>query len=232
MRAMILAAGRGERMRPLTDNTPKPLLKVGGEPLIGWHLKRLRSAGISEIVINHAWLGNQIEAALKDGSDYGVSLAYSAEGAQGLETAGGIATALPLLGDKPFLVVNGDVLTDMDFSVAEVCAERLRASGMLAHLWVVENPEHNLQGDFSLLDDGMVASASGGGRRVTFSGIGVYDPALFCGVPPGQPSKLAPVLRSAMDKGLVTGTLHEGLWLDVGTVDRLAEADRLAGSWV
>ena len=142
MKAMILAAGRGERMRPLTDRTPKPLLLAGGEPLIGWHLRRLRAAGISQIVINHAWLGAQIEATLGDGAAYGVHIAYSPEGGKGLETAGGIATALPLLGDAPFLVINGDVLTDIDFQAAIRIADALPQSGKLAHLWLVPHPPH------------------------------------------------------------------------------------------
>ena len=143
MKAMILAAGRGERMRPLTDHTPKPLLEVAGTPLIGWHLRRLRKAGFTEIVINHAWLGQQIEDTLKDGSAYGVHIAYSPERAGGLETAGGIATALPLLGNEPFLVVNGDVLTDIDFQAARLAAQRMQEHNFLAHLWLVDNPPHH-----------------------------------------------------------------------------------------
>lgn len=143
MKAMILAAGRGERMRPLTDHTPKPLLEVAGTPLIGWHLRRLQQAGFTEIVINHAWLGQQIEDTLKDGSDYGVRIAYSPERAGGLETAGGIATALPLLGNEPFLVVNGDVLTDIDFQAARLAAQRMQEHNLLAHLWLVDNPPHH-----------------------------------------------------------------------------------------
>lgn len=149
MKAMILAAGRGERMRPLTDHTPKPLLKVAGTPLIGWHLRRLQQAGFTEIVINHAWLGQQIEDTLKDGSDYGVRIAYSPERAGGLETAGGIATALPLLGDEPFLVVNGDVLTDIDFQAARLTAKRMQEHNLLAHLWLVDNPPHHPEGDLA-----------------------------------------------------------------------------------
>ncbi|WP_312267571.1 N-acetylmuramate alpha-1-phosphate uridylyltransferase MurU [Neisseria sp.] len=232
MKAMILAAGRGERMRPLTDRHPKPLLPVGREPLIGWHLRRLKEAGITEIVINHAWLGRQIEETLQDGAAYGASIAYSAEGEKGLETAGGIATALPLLGDEPFLVVNGDVLTDIDFTAAKQRAASLRSQRHLAHLWLVGNPEHNPSGDFALADSGMVRSTGeSGGRMLTFSGIGVYDPALFADTPPHQAAKLAPLLRAAMDAGQVSGEAHSGLWLDVGTPERLAEADRLAQAW-
>ena len=230
MRAMILAAGRGERMRPLTDTCPKPLLKVGSEPLIGWHLRRLKAAGIEEIVINHAWLGQQIEETLGNGAAYGVSIAYSAEGAQGLETAGGIATALPLLGEEPFLVINGDVLTDIDFTLASAQAAKLSAEQRLAYLWLVQNPAHNPQGDFVLQTDGAVLS-TGAGEALTFSGMGVYHPALFHDTPPKQAAKLAPLLRAAMEAGKVQGVKHEGLWLDVGTVERLAEAERLAASW-
>lgn len=230
MRAMILAAGRGERMRPLTDTCPKPLLKVGSEPLIGWHLRRLKAAGIEEIVINHAWLGQQIEETLGNGAAYGVSIAYSAEGAQGLETAGGIATALPLLGEEPFLVINGDVLTDIDFTLASAQAAKLSAEQRLAYLWLVQNPAHNPKGDFVLQTDGVVLS-TGAGEALTFSGMGVYHPALFHDTPPKQAAKLAPLLRAAMEAGKVQGVKHEGLWLDVGTVERLAEAERLAASW-
>ena len=161
MKAMILAAGRGERMRPLTDTTPKPLLQVGREPLIGWHLRRLAAAGIREIVINHAWLGKQIEDTLGNGTTYGVHITYSAEGGQGLETAGGIATALPLLGNDPFLVINGDILTDIDFSEAVRQSETLLSDG-LAYLWLTTNPPHNPTGDFSLLSDGLIRSEGDG----------------------------------------------------------------------
>ena len=225
MKAMILAAGRGERMRPLTDTTPKPLLQVGREPLIGWHLRRLKAAGIEEIVINHAWLGRQIEERLGSGADYGVSIAYSPEGGQGLETAGGIATALPLLGNEPFLVVNGDVFTDIDFAAAHQ-AETLLSDG-LAHLWLTANPPHHPEGDFVLRQDGCVHS-EGEGVRLTFSGCGLYCPELFAATPPHQAAKLAPLLRLAMTQNRVGGTHHTGLWLDVGTQERLEEARRLA----
>lgn len=231
MKAMILAAGRGERMRPLTDTCPKPLLKAGGEPLIGWHLRRLKAAGFDEIVINHAWLGRQIEETLGNGAAYGVRIAYSPEGEKGLETAGGIATALPLLGDTPFLVVNGDVMTDIDFHAAFAVAEALQQQRMLAHLWLVDNPPHNSAGDFALLDNGSIASSCDNGTALTFSGMGVYHPALFADTPPRQAAKLAPLLRAAMDSGCVSGEHHHGLWLDVGTVERLAEADKLAQDW-
>ncbi|MGL6069928.1 N-acetylmuramate alpha-1-phosphate uridylyltransferase MurU [Craterilacuibacter sp.] len=231
MRAMILAAGRGERMRPLTDHTPKPLLPVAGQPLIGWHLQRLAAAGIREVVINHAWLGAQIEAVLAEGAAYGVSIRYSAEGESGLETAGGIATALPLLGDAPFLVINGDVLTDIDFAALAQQAALLDGKTRLAHLLLVDNPPHNAAGDFGLLDSGMLSADPLAGRGLTFSGVGAYHPALFAGTPPGQPAKLAPLLRRAMAAGQVSGAHHTGVWLDVGTPERLAEADRLARQW-
>lgn len=229
MKAMILAAGRGERLRPLTDTCPKPLLRVGGEPLIGHHLRRLGAAGFEEIVINHAWLGGQIEAALGTGSAYGVRIAYSPEGAQGLETAGGIATALPLLGDAPFVVVNGDVLTDFDFQAARAAAAQLQPSQLLAHLWLVANPPHNPQGDFALA--GAWADGERKRNRLTFSGIGVYHPALFADTPPHRPAKLAPLLRRAMAARQVGGAYFDGLWLDVGTPERLAEAGCIATAW-
>lgn len=226
MKAMILAAGRGERMRPLTDTTPKPLLKVGGEPLIGWHLRRLKAAGIGEIVINHAWLGRQIEDTLGNGEAYGVKISYSPEGGKGLETAGGIATALPLLGNEPFLVINGDILTDIDFSAAHQ-AEELLAGGT-AFLWLVDNPPHHPQGDFALAADGLVQAQ--GGRMLTFGGCGLYRPCFFDGLVPHRAAKLAPLLRAAMGRRQVFGTYHSGLWLDVGTVGRLAEAERLVSN--
>ncbi len=231
MKAMILAAGRGERMRPLTDHTPKPLLKVGSEPLIGWHIRRLKNAGFTEIVINHAWLGEQIEATLGNGAQYGVSIAYSPESTGGLETAGGIATALPLLGDAPFLVINGDVLTDIDFNAARQAAASLQTSNLLAHIWLVPNPPHNPEGDFSISPDGQVHSNKTEGNALTFSGIGIYHPDLFQNTPPNQIAKLAPLLREAMNQHRVTGEQHNGLWLDVGTTERLKIANELAANW-
>ncbi|MDK4687988.1 N-acetylmuramate alpha-1-phosphate uridylyltransferase MurU [Kingella negevensis] len=232
MKAMILAAGRGERMRPLTDTTPKPLLHAGGKPLIGWHLHRLKAAGITEIVINHAWLGQQIEDTLGDGSAYGVNIAYSPEGGQGLETAGGIATALPLLGNEPFLVINGDVLTDIDFQAAKHIAQTLPEKQLLAHLWLVPNPPHNTKGDFALQENGLLNADAAQGKSGTFSGAGVYLPALFANTPAREPAKLAPLLRQAMNAQQVSGEWHCGLWLDVGTPERLAEADKLARSGI
>lgn len=230
MKAMILAAGRGERMRPLTDHTPKPLLPVGGQPLIAWHIQRLAAAGFGDIVINHAWLGEKIETALGDGSRYGVRLAYSRE-ATALETAGGIATALPLLGEAPFLVVNGDVLTDVDFAALRPTLAALDDKQHLAHLLLVANPAHHPGGDFGLLADGRLSANAADGIGLTFSGIGLYHPALFASTPAQQPAKLAPLLRAAMARGQISGARHDGLWLDVGTVERLAEADAIAKGW-
>lgn len=227
MKAMILAAGRGERMRPLTDSCPKPLLEVGGIPLIGHHLRHLQQAGICDVVINHAWLGRQIEEALGDGHDYGVHITYSDEGGAGLETAGGIATALPVLGNEPFLVINGDVLTDIDFQATRTLAATLLQQHHLAYLWLVDNPPHHPQGDFALMANGVIHAQDAEGERLTFSGVGIYHPALFRHTPAHQPAKLAPLLRQAMAEGHVYGQKHHGLWLDVGTVERLADANRL-----
>ena len=211
MKAMILAAGLGTRMRPLTDKTPKPLLKVGGIPLIVWHIERLAHDGFTDIVINIAHLGYQIPEALGDGSEWGVNISYSDEQEEGaLESAGGIVKALPLLGDDPFVVVNGDVWTDYDFQ-----DHRKLADGILAHLVLVPNPEHNPEGDFALEDNKVVDA-----KQYTFSGIGYYSSKLFEGVFYGK-SALAPLLRAAMKEGKVTGELYEGEWLDIGTPERL-----------
>ncbi len=213
---MILAAGRGERMRPLTDRTPKPLLPVAGKPLIVWHLERLARAGFRDIVINHAHLGDQIEALLGDGDAWGLRIQYSAEPQGALETAGGIANALPLLGDDPFLVINGDIFCDWDFT-------RTNAINIdMAHLVLIDNPPHNLNGDFSLAE-GKVGA--GGTAKLTFSGIGIYRPELFAGIARGQSAKLAPLLRTAIDAGQITGEHHSGRWVDVGTPERLAALD-------
>ena len=230
MKAMILAAGRGERMRPLTDHTPKPLLPAGGRPLIEWHIRRLAAAGVRQLVINHAWLGAQIEQVLGDGNRLGVEIAYSPE-STALETAGGIATALPLLGDAPFLVVNGDVLSDVDFTALQQQAAQLDGRTRLAHLLLVDNPPHNPAGDFGLLANGLLAARPDAGNGLTFSGIAAYHPALFADTPAGQPAKLAPLLRAAMAEGQVSGSRLDGLWLDVGTQERLAEADVIAAGW-
>ena len=212
MKAMILAAGLGSRMRPLTDVTPKPLLKVGGIPLIVWHIEKLAHQGITDIVINMAHLGYQIPEALGDGSEWGVHIEYSDEQEEGgLESAGGIVKALPLLeGSDPFLVVNGDIFTDYDFQ-----ENRDLAEGILAHLILVPNPEHNPEGDFALEGNLVVDS-----KQYTYSGIGYYSPKLFEGVPYGKSSTI-PLLRAAMKEGKVTGELYEGDWLDIGTPERL-----------
>lgn len=227
MKAMILAAGRGERMKPLTNHCPKPLLMVGSMPLIVHHLRRLCRAGFDEVVINHAWLGNQIEAILGDGSQFNLNITYSAEQGLGLETAGGIAHALPLLGDEPFLVVNGDVFTNFDFALARLQAAAINQYGYLAHIWLVPNPPHHVRGDFALQDSGLV-EASSSKHCFTFSGIGVYHPRLFAGIAHQQSVKLAPVLRQAMQQRLVSGSLFDGTWIDVGTPERLQQATLLS----
>jgi MurNAc alpha-1-phosphate uridylyltransferase len=216
---MILAAGRGERMRPLTLARPKPLLEAGGAPLIVHHLRALQATGFEDVVVNLSWLGEQIRSALGDGSRHGVRLHYSDEGPEPLETGGGIFRALPLLGEGPFLVLNGDVWTDIDWS-------RLRdrlAPHDLAHLVLVPNPAHNERGDF-VLDNGRIVETAG--ERLTFSGVGVYRAALFAGCSDGI-FKLAPLLRAAARAGRVSGELHSGAWLDIGTPERLAHLDAL-----
>jgi len=223
MKAMILAAGRGERMRPLTDTTPKPLLEVGGKPLIVWHLEALAQAGVHDIVINHAWLGEQIEAQLGDGRAYGVHIDYSAERPEALETAGGIIQALPLLGDAPFLVINGDIWTD--YPLANL-RKRFLLPGGLAQLVMVDNPPQHPDGDFALSDGVLIAE---GEPRLTFSGIGVYSPELFAELAPGRRA-LAPILRAAMAAGKIGGEYYQGQWFDIGTPERLRELDeRLSG---
>jgi MurNAc alpha-1-phosphate uridylyltransferase len=218
---MLLAAGRGERMRPLTDHTPKPLLEVAGKPLIVWHIEKLVMAGISELVINHAHLGAQIVKTLGDGSRFGARIQYSPE-AHALETAGGIANALPLLGGAPFAVINGDIFCDYDFAALHRRAAALNSSGDAAHLVLVDNPPQHPDGDFSLTDD----RVTDGNVRLTFSGIGIYQPELFASIPRGSIAPLAPLLRAQLALGKVSGEHHAGLWVDVGTPQRLAELDR------
>jgi MurNAc alpha-1-phosphate uridylyltransferase len=210
MKAMILAAGRGERMRPLTDGTPKPLLTAGGRPLIEHTIESLVRGGFVDIIVNTAHLGEQIEAHLGDGARLGARIVYSAEG-EALETGGGIFRALPLLGEKPFLVVNGDVASDYPFPQL-----RGQPSG-LAHLVLVPNPPHHPKGDFAL-NGGKVLDC--GDNLLTFSGIGVYRPELFAGCSPGK-FPLAPLLKRAMADGMVSGEVYAGFWMDIGTVDRL-----------
>ena len=239
MRAMILAAGRGERMRPLTDHLPKPLIPVAGKPLIQWHLEKLAQAGITEVVINHAWLGSMIEQALGTGQQFGLSILYSAE-PDALETAGGIATALPLLGAEPFLVLNGDIWCDWDPAQAREIATDLSVRQCLAWLLMVPNPPHHASGDFVLGSDGLlhddIANTTQAVRptqltnathttRHTFAGIGVYQPKLFEKTPAHRPAKLAPLLRQAMKNEQVCGALYESEWMDVGTPERLASLE-------
>ncbi|MWV11254.1 NTP transferase domain-containing protein [Pseudomonas sp. R-28-1W-6] len=218
MKAMILAAGKGERLRPLTLHTPKPLVRAGGVPLIEFHVRALAAAGFRELVINHAWLGQQIEDYLGDGARFGVRIDYSAEG-EPLETGGGIFRALPLLGEQPFLVVNGDIWTDCDF------AGLRRPLAGLAHLLLVDNPAHHPHGDFCL-HGGRVGELQPGRASLTYSGVAVLHPQLFAGCQDGA-FKLAPLLRRAMADGLVTGEHFRGRWVDVGTHERLAEVEQL-----
>lgn len=217
MRAFILAAGRGERMRPLTDHTPKPLLLAGGKPLIVWHLERLAAAGFGEVVINHAHLGAQIEQALGDGSKWGLRIRYSPEPPGALETAGGIAQSLPLIGGAPFLVVNGDIWCDWDVTRARRLADRT------AHLVMVANPAHHAGGDFSL--DGEQVVYAHGEQTLTYAGIGVFSPTFFADIQPGTIMKLRPLLDAAIATGTLSGERHDGRWVDVGTPQRLAELD-------
>lgn len=234
MKALVFAAGLGERMRPLTDHTPKPLLQVGGKPLIAWHLEKIAAVGVSDVVINTSWLAEQFPAVLGDGAGFGLRLHYSYEGDTPLETGGGMWNALGLLCDAPFFAVNGDVWCDADFATLP------REPDGFAHLLLVDNPAHNPNGDFALDDDGRVHSD--GASKLTFAGIGVYRRELFekwrdvIGDAPGADEtpprfKLAPLLRAAMREGQVSGTHHRGQWTDVGTPERLAELDARLGSW-
>ncbi len=229
MKALIFSAGKGERMRPLTLHTPKPLLVAGGKPLIAWHLQRLAAAGFSEVVINTSWLGDQFATALGDGARWGLRLHFIDEGGTPLETGGGILNALPVLGDAPFLVINGDIWTDLDLAALP------RAPHGDAHLVLVDNPLQHPRGDFILHDDGRV-SDQGDAARLTYAGIGIYRPAIIdgwrevIGDTPGASAHppqfgLAPLLRHAMARGRVSGQHHGGRWTDVGTPERLARLD-------
>lgn len=215
MKAMILAAGRGERLRPLTDTTPKPLLQAGNKRLIEYLIESLVAAGFDDLVINHAHLGEQFPATLGDGQRYGASIAYSAELNGGLETAGGIIHALPLLGDEPFVVVNGDIWTDYDFSRLY----RLQPGHDGCHLVMVDNPPHNPEGDFALQNG---RPAHHGEKRYTFSGIGWYHPALFAGLD-DRKRPLKPLIDSAIEQQRISGEYHSGQWSDIGTVERLQQ---------
>lgn len=215
-KAIVLAAGRGERMRPLTDSTPKPLLPVGGKPLIRWHLDALARAGVRDIVINLSWLGSQISAALGDGREIGLRIRYSEEGSPPLETGGGIFKALPFLGPEPFLVVNGDVWCDFDFTSLRL------EPGADARIVLVPNPPQHPRGDFALDGDAVVENER---DRATYSGIGVYRPEFFAGCEPGR-FPLAPLLRRAIAAKRLKGELYGGRWHDIGTPERLATLDR------
>lgn len=216
---MILAAGRGERMKPLTDSCPKPLLKIAGMPLIEHLIRKLVAAGITEIVINHAWLGEQIVQYLGNGQQFGAVIEYSAESEGALETAGGIIQALPLLGNEPFLVINGDVYTDFDFThLPQLTKETL------AHLWLVNNPEHNLNGDFYLLNKTVSNNYIKQSQAYTFSGIGLYRPDFFNGDRgTNTVLPLAPMLRKAIDDNAISAELLAEFWADIGTPQRLQE---------
>jgi MurNAc alpha-1-phosphate uridylyltransferase len=218
---MILAAGRGERMRPLTDHTPKPLLQAGGKPLIVWHIERLVNAGITELVINHAHLGVQIENALGDGSQFDATIQYSPEGTA-LETAGGIAFALPLLGNEPFAVINGDTYCDYDFARLPALAEQMQRNQDMSHLVMVDNPPQHPNGDFGLHDFRVTDDSP----KLTFSGIGLYQPSLFTHIPRGTKAPLAPLLREQIALGKVSGEHHRGVWFDIGTQQRLEELNQ------
>jgi MurNAc alpha-1-phosphate uridylyltransferase len=211
MRAMILAAGRGERLRPLTDSIPKPLIEVGGKSLIEYHIQALAQAGFREIVINQGHLGHLLPPAIGDGSRWNIAIHWSDEQPEALETGGGIHKALPQLGSSPFLVVNGDIWTDFPFA-------QLRAVKCdWAHLVMIPNPPQHHRGDFALVN---ARIRNEGGDKLTFSGIGVYHPRLFDGCTPGKFS-IVPLLRSAMDNHFVTGEIHKGRWEDIGTLERL-----------
>ena len=221
MKAMILAAGLGNRMRPLTLHTPKPLLEVGEKPLIFWHIEKLQKIGVTEIVINTAWLGEKLANALGDGSQFGVKILWSHEG-EGLETAGGIINALPLLGDEPFILVNGDVWTTMDFaSLLDV-----QLGEQQAHLVLVENPPQHLKGDF-ILSNGLAYTFEQEqlGEALTYSGIAVLHPRMFVGLENGK-RPLAPLLKQAMQQQQVSAEKLQGIWVDVGTPERLEQLDQ------
>jgi N-acetyl-alpha-D-muramate 1-phosphate uridylyltransferase len=212
---MVLAAGRGERMRPITDILPKPLVPVADKPLIGYHLERLARAGVAEVVINLSWLGDRIRAALGDGREYRLSITYSDEGPVPLETGGGIFNALPLLGPEPFLVVNGDTWSDIDYGHLAL------EDGANGHIVLVPNPAHNPRGDFGMEGDRVVEREV---DRLTYSGVGVYRPEFFVGCSPGR-FPMLPLMKRAIAARLLRGELHQGEWCDVGTPERLATLD-------
>lgn len=221
MKAMILAAGMGNRMRPLTLHTPKPLLEVGGKPLIVWHIEKLQKIGVQEIVINTAWLGEKLADALGDGSQFGVKILWSHEG-EGLETAGGIINALPLLGNAPFILVNGDVWTTMDFAPLL----NVQLQDALAHLVLVENPVQHPQGDFTLSENkAYTFEQAQSGENLTYSGVAVMHPQMFVGLESGK-RPLAPLLKQAMQQEKISAQKLQGVWVDVGTPERLNTLDQ------
>ena len=215
MKAMVLAAGRGERMRPITDTVPKPLVRVGGRPLIAWHLAALARAGVREVVINLSWLGEQLRTALGAGADFGLRITYSEEGPVPLETGGGIFRALPLLGPEPFLVLSGDIWTDIDLGGVQLEPEAH------AHLVLIPNPPHHPRGDFGLEGNVVVQRAS---ERLTYANVGIYRPEFFAGCAAGRFPLLEPLNR-AIAARLVRGEVHRGAWSDVGTPERLAQLE-------
>jgi N-acetyl-alpha-D-muramate 1-phosphate uridylyltransferase len=221
MKAIVLAAGRGERLRPITDTLPKPLVTVAGKPLIVYHLEALSRAGVRDVVINLSWLPDKLREALGDGSRYGVSITYTDEGPVALETGGGIFNALQHLGPGPFLVVNGDTFTDIDFGALRAKAESDTRSGALARIVLVPNPTQHPRGDFGLQGDDVVERDT---ERFTYSGVGLYRPELFEGCAPGK-FPLAPLLKRAIAAVRLRGELHRGEWCDVGTPQRLSELD-------
>ncbi len=226
---MILAAGRGQRMRPLTDHTPKPLLCVGGKPLIVWHLEWIRACGWSQVVINHAHLGQQIEQTLGDGRRFGLKITYSPE-SEPLETAGGIAQALPSLigeGQNCVFVINGDVFFRLEIADVHKAIQAFIQGTDLAHLWWVDNPSHNTQGDFAYINGRLNSEILAGDQAVTFAGLGLYRPSLFADLPRRQPVPLGPVLRQAMHLDKVSAQPLLGQWVDVGTPERLEQLDAL-----
>jgi MurNAc alpha-1-phosphate uridylyltransferase len=228
MRALILAAGRGERMRPLTDDTPKPLLKAGGRRLIEWQIEGLARAGVRDMVVNVAHLADAFEHALGHGEALGVTLAYSREGDRAeaaLETLGGIVQALPLLGQDPFVVVSGDIVTDFDYSMLAAAAARLAAGAADAHLVLVDNPEFHTRGDMGLVDGRIAPDA---GERYTYANVGVFAPRLFAGLAPVR-ARLFPWLYAAARAGRVTGQHYAGRWYNVGTPAELARLDAELG---
>ncbi len=223
---MILAAGRGERMRPLTDRTPKPLLPVAGKPLIVWHLERLARAGIEDIVINHAHLGDQIEALLGDGRAWCVSIRYSVEPPGALETAGGVVQALSMLGEEPFFLISADIYVEADYGELAAAADGL-SGGAAAFMWMVDNPTWHGQGDFALEDGYLTLD---GAPKLTYANVGVFSPAFFVGVEPGARLPMSPLFKRANAEKRIRAARFSGLWDNVGTPDQLQALDALLRS--